>query len=79
MTTDDGPDPAAAWWTVTDVAAYLRVKPDTVSGYKTRRQMPEPDEQVGRTPVWRPATIIEWRPRTARGEEDRTAPPPPTD
>ncbi len=54
------PDPASEWWTTSDVAAYLELKVATVSAYRTRGQMPQPDMTVGRTHVWRPATIIEW-------------------
>lgn len=54
------PDPNAEWWLTSDVAAYLGVAVSTVSTYKARGQMPEPDQTIGRTPVWRPARIIEW-------------------
>lgn len=58
-----GPDPDAEWWTTTDVAAYLGVAVATVSAYRSRRQMPEPDQTLGRTRLWRPQRIISWRPR----------------
>jgi predicted DNA-binding transcriptional regulator AlpA len=64
------PDPDAEWWTTSDVAAYLGVQVATVSGYRNRGQMPEPDMTLGRTPAWRPASIIEWhasRPRPGVG------------
>ena len=64
------PDPAAEWWTTTDVAAYLGVRVATVSTYWKREQMPAPDMTLGRTRAWRPATIIEWhegRPRPGVG------------
>lgn len=73
------PDPAAEWWTTSDVAAYLGVRPATVSSYHRRSQMPAAEMQVGRTPCWRPRTIIEWhahRPRPGVG--GRPTPPPPT-
>ena len=54
------PDSDADWWSPQEVAAYLGVSAATVSSYKTRGQMPAPDRQFGRTPVWRPARIIEW-------------------
>ena len=63
-------DPAADWWTTSDVAAYLGVRIATVSTYRTRGQMPAPDMTVGRTHVWKPARIIEWhekRPRPGVG------------
>jgi hypothetical protein len=54
------PDPAADWWTVKDVASYLGVSVHTVTSYRSRRQMPDPDRVIGRTPVWQPTRIIEW-------------------
>ena len=48
-------------WTIPDVAAYLGVKPHTVSSYRARRKMPQPDGYTGRTPWWQPTTIREWR------------------
>jgi predicted DNA-binding transcriptional regulator AlpA len=64
------PDPNAEWWTTSEVAAYLGVQVATVSGYRNRGQMPEPDMTLGRTQAWRPGTIIEWhasRPRPGVG------------
>jgi hypothetical protein len=43
------------------VAEILGVSPKTISAYKNRGQMPEPDKQYGRTPLWKYTTIIEWR------------------
>jgi predicted DNA-binding transcriptional regulator AlpA len=60
------PDPEADWWTMPDIASYIGVALSTVSSYRTRGQMPPPDQTIGRTPVWRPSRIIEWhqsRPR----------------
>jgi hypothetical protein len=54
------PDPRADWWVPDDVAAYLGVSASTVASYKSRGQMPEPERHFGRTPVWRPQTIIDW-------------------
>ena len=54
------PDPRADWWVPDDVAAYLGVSASTVASYKSRGQMPEPERHFGRTPVWRPRTIIDW-------------------
>ncbi|MBF5032420.1 helix-turn-helix domain-containing protein [Micromonospora sp. ANENR4] len=65
-----GPDLTAEWWTTSDVAAYLGVKVATVSNYRKRGQMPEPDTTVGRTHMWRPRRVIEWhqsRPRPGVG------------
>jgi Helix-turn-helix domain len=60
------PNPAAEWWTTSEVAAYLGVQVATVTNYRKRGQMPAPDMTVGRTHMWRPDRIIGWhgdRPR----------------
>ncbi|HEY8524245.1 MAG TPA: hypothetical protein VIL48_04730 [Acidimicrobiales bacterium] len=54
------PDPDTDWWTTTDIANYLGVTVGTVSSYRARGQMPEPDRTIGRTHVWTPRRIIEW-------------------
>ena len=64
------PDMSAEWWTTSDVAAYLGLQVATVSSYRMRGQMPEPDMTLGRTHVWRPSKIIAWhkaRPRPGVG------------
>ena len=43
------------------IAELLGVSPKTISAYKARGQMPEPDKQYGRTPLWKYSTIQEWR------------------
>jgi periplasmic divalent cation tolerance protein len=55
------PDPNAEWWTTSDIARFLGVQIGTVSSYRIRGQMPEPDETSGRTHRWRPARIVAWR------------------
>jgi hypothetical protein len=70
MVTKTAPDPAAEWWTTSDVAAYLGVQVATITNYRKREQMPAPDVTVGRTHMWKPARIIEWheaRPRPGVG------------
>ncbi|WP_155245988.1 helix-turn-helix transcriptional regulator [Salinispora arenicola] len=65
-----GPDITAEWWTTSDVAAYLGVKVATVTNYRKRGQMPEPDATIGRTHVWRPRRVMTWhesRPRPGIG------------
>lgn len=57
------PDPAAEWWTTAEVAAHLGVRPATVSSYRMRGQMPQPDRKLGRTQLWKPATILAWQDR----------------
>ena len=44
-----------------EVAEMLGLHPDTITSYRARKQMPLPDEQYGRTPLWRVSTIREWR------------------
>jgi Helix-turn-helix domain len=48
------------WWSTEDVATYLDVTPSTVRAYLARKQMPEADRRIGRTLLWRPATITTW-------------------
>jgi predicted DNA-binding transcriptional regulator AlpA len=43
------------------VAELLGVSPKTISSYKARGQMPKPDREYGRTPLWKYSTIQEWR------------------
>jgi predicted DNA-binding transcriptional regulator AlpA len=49
------------WWTTEDVATFLGIGTSTVSAYVTRKQMPQPDRYMGRTRLWRPATIRAWQ------------------
>ncbi|MEV0650623.1 hypothetical protein AB0I28_35760 [Phytomonospora sp. NPDC050363] len=52
------------------MAAYLHVSVSTVSNYRRREQMPQPDETFGRTHLWSPRRIVEWhekRPRPGVG------------
>lgn len=61
-------DPDADYWTIEDVAAHWNVKPETVRSYRSRKkgELPDADRKVGRTPVWYPATIINFQ-RPGRG------------
>lgn len=47
-------------WTVPDVATHIKVEPSTVTSYRARGQMPEPDGYMGRTPWWWADTIRAW-------------------
>lgn len=62
------PDPRADYWTIADVAAHWRVSPQTIRSYRSRGrgELPEPDKVFGRSPAWRPATILGF-PRTGQG------------
>ena len=67
------PDQASEWWTTSDVAFYLGVNVSTVSTYRTRGQMPAPDQTVDRTHMWRPGRIIDWhKTRTRAGVGGRS-------
>src|SRR5262245_4495852 len=73
--TTPAPNRDAEWWTTSDVAAYLGVQVATVSMYRKRGQMPEPDLTIGRTHVWRPERIVTWhqaRPRPGTGGRPHT-------
>ncbi|MGW4042969.1 helix-turn-helix transcriptional regulator [Streptomyces sp. NPDC004721] len=56
-------DPNADYWTVQDIAEYWNVAPQTVRTYRSRKrgELPEPDNVFGRSPVWKPATIINFQ------------------
>jgi 8-oxo-dGTP pyrophosphatase MutT (NUDIX family) len=72
-------DLSAEWWTTSDVAEYLGVVLGTVSSYRRRGQMPAPDKTLGRTRLWRPATIVDWhsgRPRVGERSTGSAAPLP---
>jgi len=42
------------------VAGLIGVTPDTLSAYRSRGYLPEPDVMLGRSPGWLPATIERW-------------------
>jgi hypothetical protein len=69
-------DPAADWWTMDDIAAHLDVKSSSVRRYRSRPQdkggLPPEDRMIGRTPVWKPATITEWHEGERAGQGART-------
>lgn len=64
----------AEQWSTAEVADYLGVKPRTVTQYRSRELLPEPDGYLGRTPWWQPDTIKQWH-QTRPG---RTGRPPKT-
>jgi predicted DNA-binding transcriptional regulator AlpA len=47
--------------TSTQVAEICGVSKGTISAYKARGQMPPPDKEFGRTPMWSYDTIQAWR------------------
>jgi len=48
--------------TALEIAELLGLHPHTVTSYRARKQMPEPDVTYGRTPLWRESTVRKWRP-----------------
>lgn len=54
------------YWTVSEVADALGLSPSTLTAYRARGKMPQPDKQYGRTPLWRPETITKWRNQSTR-------------
>ena len=70
-----GSDRESELWTTSDVAAYLGVRPGTVSAYRHRGQMPAPEQTLGeRTHLWRASTIREWNAsRKVRTTAEQTA------
>lgn len=51
------------------LAEMTGVQLNTVHAWRKRRDtsgMPEPDQYFGRTPLWKPATIIPWLRATNR-------------
>jgi hypothetical protein len=62
-TGEDMADPNADYWTVADIADHWGVTPATVRTYRSRKrgELPEPDKVFGRSPVWKPATILNFQ------------------
>ena len=60
------------WWTTTDIAAYLGVKPATVRRYLAIGLLPDPDRSIPGRNFWKPRTITKWhasRPRKGQATE----------
>lgn len=53
-------EPEDQWWTTGDVARFLGVTVGSVSAYRQRGRMPQPDRVVGQRPMWKPERIITW-------------------
>jgi hypothetical protein len=47
--------------TLKEISEIIGLHPNTVTSYRSRSQMPPPDEQFGRTPLWYLSTIRRWR------------------
>ncbi|WP_435601282.1 helix-turn-helix transcriptional regulator [Streptomyces sp. C10-9-1] len=56
-------DPTADYWTIADIADHWGVSEQTIRTYRSRRrgELPEPDAVFGRSPVWKPETIIRFQ------------------
>ncbi|WP_225438618.1 winged helix-turn-helix domain-containing protein [Candidatus Frankia nodulisporulans] len=46
-----------------------------MTSYRRRSHLPEPDQTIGRTPVWRPARIVAWHASRPRPHTDGRAVP----
>jgi predicted DNA-binding transcriptional regulator AlpA len=46
--------------TSADLAKLLGIKQTSVHRYRVRGDIPQPDEYVGRTPLWKQETIDQW-------------------
>jgi predicted DNA-binding transcriptional regulator AlpA len=58
--------PLSDYWGIHEIAAYLDIKPSTLTSYISRRQFPQPDTRVGATRLWLRTTVEAWaaqRPR----------------
>ena len=61
-------DPLKEWWTMADIADHWGVELGTIWDYRYQTnhpktpgqapKLPTEDDTIGRTPVWRPRTII---------------------
>jgi hypothetical protein len=55
-------------YTIVLLAQRLKLKPSTVRKYRSLGLLPEPDEFVNNSPLWKPITIDRWIPtRPGRG------------
>ncbi len=43
-----------------DLATRLGVKRESIYRMRTRGDLPDPDDTIGRTPVWKTDTITAW-------------------
>jgi hypothetical protein len=53
-------DEDADYWTIADVAEHWGVTPQTIRTYRSRGrgELPPADRMFGRSPAWRPDTIV---------------------
>lgn len=54
------PDEAREIYGIAEIAAELGVRRETVAQWHSRKQLPEPDEQLAMGPAWLAATVRPW-------------------
>ncbi|CAM5634074.1 helix-turn-helix transcriptional regulator [Streptomyces pseudogriseolus] len=47
-------------WSYKDIAAHIKVQPDTVRSYRKHGLLPPPDRVEGGKPYWHPDTVRRW-------------------
>ncbi|CAL9525643.1 MULTISPECIES: helix-turn-helix transcriptional regulator [Streptomyces] len=47
-------------WSYKDIAAHIKVQPDTVRSYRKHGLLPPPDRVEGGKPYWYPDTVRRW-------------------
>ncbi|WP_326598931.1 MerR family transcriptional regulator [Streptomyces sp. NBC_01803] len=60
-------------WSYKEIAAHIRVRPDTVRSYRKHGLLPPPDVVENGRPFWYPDTIKQWvsrRPGHRGGRRD---------
>ena len=57
---------------VSEIAKILNVKPDTVSSWQLRHNLPQPDWYINdmKTRIWTLKTIIDWANATGRNKKN---------
>jgi hypothetical protein len=47
-------------YTITQIETMYGYAPNTLTSVRAKGSFPEPDQQYGRTPLWRKATVDNW-------------------
>jgi len=53
-----------------EISQWLKLKPNTWSGYVSRNQAPQPVKRVGSTPLWSRREVLDWQ-ESRRGRGHR--------